>query len=309
MQRDLLLNDPRVANRILIAGAIVPFLLCWPLYGRRGFPEVDPFWLAMIWLWVPAIPLSAVYEKWSSKRALKLLYYALATGFTVSWGSVEMVPSNKTLVGAAIGLIIYGPMMAIAVGLAEAVSRLALTGLRQFSSHPCCTKCGYWLRGLTLPRCPECGTEFPVELLGSSYDPTVTPVLRRWSALLSILVLLMTVTFPSAYRAHSFHSCAAHGAKQAEQDWQAGSVTCFVTHEEIDAMTPEQIDVFYDPRLQSQSTPRFQIWTMWPDWQHYTWQTAYRAVIERKLRETGRAPFTLPAHPASSPTTATATSG
>lgn len=33
-----------------------------------------------------------------------------------------------------------------------------------FSRH-CCSTCGYSLRGLPLPRCPECGTEFDPALL------------------------------------------------------------------------------------------------------------------------------------------------
>jgi hypothetical protein len=31
---------------------------------------------------------------------------------------------------------------------------------------PVCMRCGYSLRGLTLPRCPECGTPFDPHLLG-----------------------------------------------------------------------------------------------------------------------------------------------
>ena len=34
---------------------------------------------------------------------------------------------------------------------------------------PVCVKCGYDLRGQSVPRCPECGTPFDVDLIGERY--------------------------------------------------------------------------------------------------------------------------------------------
>ena len=39
---------------------------------------------------------------------------------------------------------------------------------RRYRYEPCCEKCGYSLRGLTGPRCPECGT--PVEDISQCGD-------------------------------------------------------------------------------------------------------------------------------------------
>ena len=48
--------------------------------------------------------------------------------------------------------------------------RLALRRSRRQKS---CSRCGYLLKGLTVPRCPECGTPFPETLLerGSDAEP------------------------------------------------------------------------------------------------------------------------------------------
>ncbi|MFQ5489207.1 MAG: hypothetical protein ACE5GE_00685 [Phycisphaerae bacterium] len=45
--------------------------------------------------------------------------------------------------------------------------RLALRSL----DEPYCTKCGYLLVGLTLPRCPECGQAFPIDMATNAAPP------------------------------------------------------------------------------------------------------------------------------------------
>ncbi len=168
MTRDRLRSSPRVARLILIVGAIVHFALCIPLYGRRGFPEVDPFWLAMIWLWLPPVFISAVYSRWSRTRAIDLALYALAAGFVVSWGTVNVRPSNKSPFQALSELVLYWPILAICVAIVEALSRRLLAWIRIFAREPTgiyCESCGYCLYGLTEPRCPECGTPFDADWL------------------------------------------------------------------------------------------------------------------------------------------------
>lgn len=39
---------------------------------------------------------------------------------------------------------------------------------RALVADPCCWKCGYSLRGLLNPRCPECGTVFPAFVLNGA---------------------------------------------------------------------------------------------------------------------------------------------
>src|SRR4051794_35514377 len=124
MVRDRFPANTKAARLIMVAGAVLHFALSWKLFGRRGFPEVDPIWLSMIWLWVPAVPISAVFVKPSGKRARDLLVYALATGFSVSWGTIFRVPSHKTAVKAAVDLIFFAPLMIVGVGIVELLSQL-----------------------------------------------------------------------------------------------------------------------------------------------------------------------------------------
>lgn len=294
MRRDRLHSSPRAARLILIAGAAVHFAACIPLYGRRGFPEVDPFWLAMIWLWLPPVFISAVYSRWSRRRAVDLALYALAVGFVVSWGTVTVIPNRKTPLEAFSELVLYWPMLTVCVAIVEALSQRFLAWVRVFAREPAgvyCESCGYCLYGLTEPRCPECGSPFAAEYLQPESEPVVLPVSRRWTTLLVALALVATVAFPFIYRAWSFRSVAAAGRRQAEDDWTRGQVTWFVTREERQAMTPQQEERFMDLRFRHDPSTGMKIEAMLHrDWRHLVWESAYRSVIDRKLRESGRRP-------------------
>ncbi len=290
MKRDTLFRLPHTSRVILCVGAAVHFALCIPLYGRRGFPEVDPFWLAMVWLWIPAIPISAIWDKWSRSRAVSLALYALATGFSVSWSTIWAVPSSMTPVDAVLGLIYHGPIQLAGVFLVELASRLLLICLRRFVPKANCETCGYPFRGLRNPRCPECGTPFPADRLDPSAEMLTTPVIRRWTTLVITLVLIGGFTFPPVYRVRAFNSLAAAGAQRAENDWQTGQVTWFVTYDELNAMSPQQIDRYLALEFQHDPVTGFYIQQLRGAWQKSTWQSSYREVIINKLRAAGRQP-------------------
>ena len=292
MPKDQILHKPRLARSILIAGAIIHFALCWPLYGRRGYADVDPFWLAMIWLWVPWIVISAVHTRLSRKRMLDLLLYVLVTGFSVSWGTVFVRPSCKTPVRALWDLTQIGPLVLVGVVMVEAMSHSVLMWLRRFPPKPgYCESCGYNLYGLPEPRCPECGTSFPPTLLDPDYQPVCTPVLKRRTTWLAALVLVATIAFPFAYRAHAFNTAAVSGRNWAEEDWASGTVTWYVTRAEEEAMTEAQQVRFYELLwFEEDPSTGFRIKHMRQDWDYEIWQSSYREVIEQKLRESGRTP-------------------
>jgi hypothetical protein len=293
MARDQLFRRPHIAHLILAVGAVSYFLLCWPLYGRRGFPEKDPFWLAMIWLWVPPVFLSAIYDKWSKKRTYDLLVYALITGFVVSWSIVTVIPNQRSAFDALLGLILYGPIMIVGVLVVNTVSQAALFMIRKFAPQPFCERCGYCLHGLTEARCPECGTSFSADLLDPDFCPAITPVRRRWTALLFIMTLVATAAFPFAYRQHAFRSVASQGERRAEQDWASSNVTWYVKEAEINAMTPGEQGRFYMRRFKPDPSTGWQVERMGRDWKVHKWQSSYRKTIERKLRESGRKPPAL----------------
>lgn len=288
MQRDMLLRNPRLSRNILIAGAAVYFLACIPLYGRRGFPEVDPFWLAMVWLWIPALPLSAIHDAFDRKRVKYLLGYILVAGFIMSWSTLSAVPSYKNPVRALLELPVFAVLMLPGVLVVEAASRAILLLLRGFFTHPYCGQCGYHLHGLPEPRCPECGTTFAAEALDPSYSPTATPVLRRRTTILVALIVILTLALPFAHRHHIFASVAISGQESAEEDWANGKAKWFVSKEELEAMRPEQQERFYNLMFETDPASGLQIERQWRDWQNGKWQTSYRQTIERKLRESGR---------------------
>lgn len=292
MGRDQLIRRPGVARAVLVLGAIVHFALCIPLYGRRGYPEIDPFWLAMAWLWVPAIPISAVFDKWSHSRAIELGVYAVATAFTVSWGWVYFVPNSKGPVDALLDAIFGGIAVTqlFHVFLVEALSRFALRHVRTFTPKTGCESCGYDLRGLREARCPECGRPFPKSLIGRPDQARPMRLQRRWSILLVLALLALSVLFVPAYRQYRFASLARQGAAQAQKEWTAGQATWFVTQAEIAAMSQAEYKRFSEMRHEVDPASGLFIEEVRGDWENQAWRTSYRAVIEQELKKAGRSP-------------------
>ena len=87
--------------------ASVPFyvFLCLPAIRRRGFPEIDPFWLAMPWLWVVPIILSAPFGARTKLRKWSLIFYVLITAFIFAGTFVAFVPHHVTTPDMVSGLI------------------------------------------------------------------------------------------------------------------------------------------------------------------------------------------------------------
>lgn len=71
---------------------------------------------------------------------------------------------------------INGPWFGIAVWVASGcIGALAVARFRRhwaLPDEPTCRRCGYILRGLTQPRCPECGTPFDAARLRSLDEKT-----------------------------------------------------------------------------------------------------------------------------------------
>ena len=300
MARDILYRRPWTARIILIVGAVILFGLCWLLFVRGGYREALPVWLAVQWMWVPPVFISAAFDRWSKWRLLDLISYALVTAFTVSWTMTAAGRSSKAPIGgpieAMIGLTSVGPAMLLGVGIVEAASRGVLDLMRRFVPRPCCGRCGYLTRGLTRPECPECGEALPAFLLDPSAQIEATPIWKRWTALAIALAVTASVAFPPLYHLHFHASLRADGKRRAEEDWAAGEAVWYVTIEEEKAMARRRSGRYFemsmfvlferdtvagltigDPRIRSD------IWEK-------TWHRAYREVIERKLAEAGKEP-------------------
>lgn len=297
MQRDRLVANPQLARLILTAGAALHFFLCGPLYGRRGYPEVEPFWLAMIWLWIPPVIVSAVFIPWNRQRARHLFIYSLVAGFIVSWGTVTLVPSRKHPIEAILEMTLFWPLVTAGITLVECLSRAVLRPLRQFvPEEAVCESCGYSLFGLRDPRCPECGTAFDVCLLDPAYVPYTTPTPHRWSTWLIAIVLIASALWPPCWSEWAEGRAVRDARREAEADWAAGTITWYMTREE----ESDRYQKGEEPRTGNDwqlSGKRLRISGIWNDWRDHTSAVAYREVIQRKWREAGLPP------PAFMPTT------
>lgn len=281
MKRDAIRQRVNVARMTLAIGAAVHCAACIPLYGRRGFPEVDPFWLAMLWLWIPPILISSVFDRWSLSRRRDLLLYALVTGFTLSWGTVLSVPSYKHAVHALWGLVVFWPLQTVCTIVVELCCQFVMRRLRTFPPRDRCG-CGYSLRALKSGRCPECGTAFAEDRITNG-KVVFTSVFRRWTTLLIFLTIIITAAFPLAYHHGRLFILDRRGSAQAESDWANGTAVWYVSREAANEAREAGVDFEYGSTDEATGLAIDRPFA--GDWQSRTWEDSYQRVIEEKLRE------------------------
>jgi len=108
-----------------------------------------------------------------SSEALMLWGFFMAIDFPTGWLIIPIGLWLESSVGTAHGLVgenIFTAVMFLMLGGAQyfCVGRLILWLRKRRKVHdllPSCRSCGYCLRGLTEPRCPECGTPFSPDLI------------------------------------------------------------------------------------------------------------------------------------------------
>lgn len=276
-----------MARKTLVAGAVLHFMICLPLFGRRGYPEVDPFFLGAMWLWIPSVCISAVFSRFDRTRKLDLLRYSLAAGFVINWGTIDLVPSRKNPLSALLGLVLYAPLTLGMVAIVELLSRIIVFQIRRFvASDQTCETCGYCLYALVESRCPECGT-FDIELLSEGYRPATTSILRRRSTYFIALIAIAGMIGPFAYRHLAFESKRQTGRARAAADWQAGTPCWYVSPEEMTAYSPDQQVAVFDAEFGLKPMPGWTVRRMWRDWEYLEFQRAYRVLIEKRLKAAG----------------------
>jgi len=291
MARDRISADPDLARKTLVAGAVLHFMICLPLFGRRGFPEVDPFFLGAMWLWIPPVCISAMFSRFDRIRNLDLLWFSMAAGFVISWGTINLVPSRKSPLSAFVGLGLYAPLTLGMVAIVELLSRMILSRIRKFvASDQSCETCGYYLYGLVESRCRECGTAFDIELLSEGYRPATTGILRRRSTYFIALIAIAGMIWPFAFRHVAFESKRQTGRARAAADWQTGTPCWYISPEEMDAFSAEQHDAVIDAEFGMKPMSGWTVRRMWRDWEHLEFQRAYRVLIEEKLKAAGLQP-------------------
>lgn len=106
-------------------------------------------------------------SRYSGQFRRQLLHgFLIALGCGISWWALGTLVTGDTdaFQFGACGLVLVGTLIATMViaQVSEARRRK-----REKAVGITCENCGYPLRGLVTPRCPECGTKFSERLLGS----------------------------------------------------------------------------------------------------------------------------------------------
>ncbi|MCC7147454.1 MAG: hypothetical protein IT443_13500 [Phycisphaeraceae bacterium] len=287
---DKILRRPRTAKLILALGAVAYFIFCWPLYGRRGFPEIDPFYLGAAWLWYVPLLIALVFD--DRPRWWTVGLYAIAVGFIFAYGLVGAIPSYTTALEALRDSIFFDVIFFLIFLFLTWILRGPYRLIRQlFPALHSCVHCGYRDSNVTQSICPECGQSF--DSMRNIQEVKAELTARPWKTrVFLVCVLGSAILTPIMDHYWTFHRERVNGRQWAEQEWAASEARWYVSPEEFQQLTPRQIDRFdqmHDTGVRSRpKRPQLTVYRMWSDWQHLLWQQAYREVIERKLRESGQ---------------------
>lgn len=291
-QPDKIVRRPKLAAMILGWGSVVYAAICLPLFGRRGFPEVDPFFLSAAWLWYVPFFAALIYD--DRPKYVTLLRYSLVVSALIGASIVGSIPNHRTAEHIVQGIVVVGPILFVMLIILTTILRPPYRLFRKLiPADPICEKCGYRIDHLIEARCPECGTPFdPIRLDGRIESSTTSRPWKTWSFLICLILIGMMTTIIG--RAWIIHQTRISGRVLANQEWGTSNVKWFVTPEELNGMTARQLARFVQLRDDGFHPPSqgigLTVRAMWTDWEHLTWQSAYREVIEEKLRQSGQSP-------------------
>jgi hypothetical protein len=238
----------RVSDLILMVSVPVYAGLCWRAIQRRGFPEIDPFWLGMRFLWIVPILLSGAFDAPSRSRKWRIGLYTIATTFFFSGTFIWIVPHQISIQEMLLATVFpWGPLnLLIALGVEKAIQLV--------------------FRALNL---------WPNSNIADE------PTSIRLRAVFVILVVLgMAVAFPFAYRASAFQVGRSNALANAERDWASGQAIWYVRRGEPESFgaSPGCYSVETGLRVESFS----------PGVAAGVYCEAYRAEIARKLAQNGK---------------------
>lgn len=180
-------NEAVLTLAIYVCGGFMYAVLCGPAIGRRGYPPIDPAWIAVTFLWLSPILLSAAIDSRPFKKRFKgLAMYCIATAFFDAATLGLIVPRHVTLLGTIMGTVfVFGPLHLIVGILLEGTAQVIRAAARSLAPN----------LSLAAARATQ------------------------WA--MFACVMLLTVAFPFAFRANTFADLRQRGRTQAEQDWQA----------------------------------------------------------------------------------------
>lgn len=188
MKKDVISRRPTLSIVILCIGLVLYGYLCQPAIHRRGFPEIDPFWIAMPWLWVAPITLSALFDGKTRMRRWSVDIYAVLASYFANGSVVTIVPHHVSPTVMLIGMIFYGPVLLIIGRGVEWFSQAVLGRVRGFADS-----------AETVP------PGFPARVITAG-----------------ILISVLSVAFPWSCRTASFSIARCQARSDAARDWAAG---------------------------------------------------------------------------------------
>lgn len=204
-------NGPTVAvpagRVVYICCGLIYAVLCVPAINARGYPPIDPGWLAVPFLWVAAIPLSLVFDARPFKKRFKgLAIYCLVTAFFDAGTAGGVVPRHVTLPGMLVMTIVYGPMHLVVGMFVERLSQGIGGAARSILKR-------LWPGNIRLV---------------------------QWLAF--VVLVLLTCGFPFAFRAYSIADSRHRGRTQAEKEWNAGRAEMYVAFPDFSGDVQHRFD-------------------------------------------------------------------
>ncbi|UCC31498.1 MAG: hypothetical protein JSU86_04320 [Phycisphaerales bacterium] len=248
MTKETITRRPKLAASILLAGAIVYFLLCQPAIWTRGYPRLDPFWRAMPWLWFVPVFISAVYDDDRRRRLSYLVLFAVFVGFTMAgtFGGA-LTPRHMSLAKMLRGTVFWGPINVGVTLLLERGWHSVLRRVRGFTDEGKCRNCGYLIRHLTIARCPECGTPFDRRWLTGD-EPAPEPTLRPWrTRMVAVVLLAVAFSTPPLFHAAAIAISAQRGWAAGKRHWRAGTAVLYIDYIGIPGFAHKHSSLPVDP--------------------------------------------------------------
>jgi hypothetical protein len=235
----------------------------------------------MPWLWVFPILLSAIFDADRKRRLWHLAGYSMAVGFVL--GGVfggGATPRFVSIRDMALGIVLYSPFVfALSWGL-EHLAQRGLCLVLQFELSDRCSKCGYCIRHLDRPRCPECGEPFDEKWLDESFQPPRAAKHPWRTRMIAGLLVALGAGAPFVYHEYALLSAAARGRGDAETDWERGEAVLYLGSEEGLLTSDGTYDIDSGLRLRR----------IRGGLEDQTYARAYREVIDSKLRRFGAPP-------------------
>lgn len=196
MRKDSSDNRRWISVAILACSLPVYAYLCRPAIVRRGFPDIDPFWLAMPWLWIVPIVLSGPFDSSTLVRKWSVVIYTFLCAFFFAGTFISVVPHHVDFVDILLGTVFpWGPLnLVIALAVEKTTQRMIrLLHVREQNL---------------------------------SNDTSIMGPLRAGAFM--VVIVALAVSFPFACRAAVFHAARASAAADAERDWASGRAIWYV---------------------------------------------------------------------------------